>query len=338
MVDEVPLYFQRSNIVAHLPALLEELGAPLEQVLDGTGIEAADLVPGVLLPYSEVLSVLDRAAEISGRGDIGVLLAKRQTLDSLGPAGQVMRHAGTLGEALHDYVQFQIWNSTGGAAYAYRTRQDFVFGYGIYDPDGVGAVVIHDLVVAVGSMLIFLLTDWKARPVEIWSMRPPPDDPAPLERFAGCPVRYGQEQSCIFLPTTVAGIPLAAADRAAHEVTLARLVERTATASWGTAAAVRHILRASIVAGNASMSEIAAEFAQHPRTLRRALEREGTTFVALRDEVRYTVVRELLMLTSLPLSDIAVTLGFGALSSFSHAFRQWSGETASEWRHKHAVI
>jgi AraC-like DNA-binding protein len=338
MSDQITRYRQRANIVAHLPDLLEELGAPLARVLDGTGIKATDLLPGVFLPYGAVLAMLDRAAEISGREDIGVLLAMRLNLDSLGPAGQVMRHAATLGEALHDYVQFQIWNSTGGAAYVYRTGQDFAFGYGIYDPAGIHAVVIHDLVMAAGCRLVFILTDGKVKPVEIWSMRPPPDNPLPLERFAGCPVRYGQEQSCIFMQSAAADTPMAAADRAAHEAALARLAERTATASWGTVAAVRHALRASMAADKSSMPEVAAKLTQHPRSLRRALEREGTTFVALRDDVRYTVARELLSLTPLPMSDIAGALGFGTLSSFSHAFRHWSGETASNWRVKNAVI
>jgi AraC-like DNA-binding protein len=281
--------------------------------------------------------MLDRAATISGREDLGLLLARRQTLASLGPAGLVMRHAGTLGEALNDYAQFQIWNSTGAAAYLYRTSQDFAFGYGIYDPAGVGAIQIHDLALASGCVLVFILTNHHVQPVEIWSMRPPPSNPAPLARFAGCPVLYGQDQSCIFLPSRAADVPLADADRAEHDDALAQIAARTASAPWGKTAAVRHALRSAIVSGNVGMPEIAAQLRQHPRSLRRALEREGTTFTALRDEVHYTVARELLSLTQLRVSAIALALNFADISAFTHAFKNWSGTSPTEWRRTHSV-
>ena len=39
-----------------------------------------------------------------------------------------MRHAATLGEALEDFVAFQIGNSTGGTTYLHRSGDDFAFG------------------------------------------------------------------------------------------------------------------------------------------------------------------------------------------------------------------
>lgn len=337
MQAPVSPFRQRATMLAHLPPLLAELGVPLAPVLEGTGIAPEDLVPGSVLPYAGVLAMLDRAAELSGRGDLGLLLARRQTLAALGPAGEVMRHAGTLGEALNDYAQFQIWNSTGAAAYVYRTPQDFAFGYGIYDPAGVGAIQIHDLVLAGGCMLVFILTEHRVQPVELWSMRPPPSDPAPLARFAGCPVRYGQDQTCIFFPGAAWDVPLPDADRVAHGGALAQLAARAASAPWGTAATVRHALRAAIVTGRTGMPEIAARLHRHPRSLRRALEREGTTFTALRDEVRYTVARELLSLTRLRVSDIAVALSFADISALTHAFHQWSGTSPTDWRRTHTA-
>ena len=80
------------------------------------------------------------------------------------------------------------------------------------------------------------------------------------------------------------------------------------------------------------MPEVAAAIHQHPRRLRRALDREGTSFTALRDEVRYTVARELLSLTPLPVGDVALALNFADNSAFTHAFQLWSGTSPSEWR------
>lgn len=328
---------QRATALTHLPPLLAELGTPLDEVLEGTGIASGDLVPDGFLPYAAVLALLDRAALVSGREDLGVLLAQRQSLTSLGPAGEVMRHASTLGEALNDYAQFQIWNCTGAAAYVYRTPEDFVFGYGIYDPAGVEAIQVHDMVLATGCMLLFILTEHRVQPVEIWSMRPAPAGPDPLRKFAGCPVRYGQEQSCIFLPPAAAAVQLPDGDRSRHAAALSQLAARAASAPWGKSGMVRHTLRGAFINGRTGMDDIAAHLHQHPRSLRRALDREGTTFTALRDEVRYTISRELLSLTPLLMRDIAMTLDFADTSAFTHAFRLWSGCSPTAWRSEHAA-
>ncbi|MCA8879542.1 MAG: AraC family transcriptional regulator ligand-binding domain-containing protein [Rhodobacteraceae bacterium] len=337
MTDLESPYRQRATLLTHLPPLLAEFGVSLAPVLEGTGVSADQLVPGAYIPYAGMLMILDRAAALSGRDDLGVLLGERQTLASLGPAGQVMTLAATVGEALNDYSQFHMWNSTGAAAYVYRTPLDVVFGYGIYDPAGPGAVQIHNLVLAAGCMLLLKLTGKKVQPVEIWSMGPRPSKPALLECLAGCPVRYRQDRSCIFLPLTEVDAPLPRADRTAHAAALAQLAARTAPGPWGMAARVRHALRASIVSGRSDMPEIAVRLQLHPRTLRRALEREGTTFAALRDEVLHTVARELLSLTTLHVSDIALALNYAHTGAFSNAFRRWSGTTPSEWRRLHAV-
>ena len=45
-----------------------------------------------------------------------------------------MSLAPTLGDALADFVSFQIDNSRGAAAYLHRMGEDFAFGIGVYDP------------------------------------------------------------------------------------------------------------------------------------------------------------------------------------------------------------
>ena len=85
------------------------------------------------------------------------------------------------------------------------------------------------------------------------------------------------------------------------------------------------------------MPNIAARLGQHPRSLRRALDREGTTFAALRDEVLHTVARELLSLTPIHISDISLALNYANTGAFTNAFRRWSGSAPSEWRRSHAV-
>ena len=80
------------------------------------------------------------------------------------------------------------------------------------------------------------------------------------------------------------------------------------------------------------MVDVAERLGLHPRTLRRRLREEGTSFEAIKDEVRYAAARELLMLGALGIADISFTLDYASVSSFVHAFRRWSGMSPGLWR------
>lgn len=69
-----------------------------------------------------------------------------------------------------------------------------------------------------------------------------------------------------------------------------------------------------------------------PRTLKRRLQEEGTTYTALLADARGAAAKELLRDPSLPLGEIAVRLGFSDLSTFSQAFKRWYGVAPSIFR------
>ena len=114
-----------------------------------------------------------------------------------------MRHAATLGEALDDFVAFQIGNSTGGTTYLHRSGDDFAFGYGIYDPDTKPSREMYDLVVAIGCNFIRDLTAGKAEPLEILMIGREPADLTPYRALTTRPIRFDQRETCLILPWRV---------------------------------------------------------------------------------------------------------------------------------------
>jgi AraC-like DNA-binding protein len=323
---------QRAASLLHLPQLLDEFGVPLASVLDGTGISAEDLRPDVFVPYSAFLSVLDNASRLAGRDDFGILLGKRQTLAALGPLGEVLRHAGTLGEAIGDFAAFQSRNSTGGAVYLMRADRDVILGYAVYDHSARVSSQIYDLVLAVGCNLIAELTGGAVTPDEIVLSRSAPKDLTPYHRLARCPVRFDQHQTGLLLRAASLGLPLPKADRALHDLALSRLLTLSHGGKLPLAAHIRHMLRPLLLMGQSGMSNVADRLELNPRTLRRHLRSEGATFDVIKDEVRHAAAKDLLRLGDLSISDIAATLDYASPSAFVHAFRRWQGTTPGLWR------
>lgn len=80
-----------------------------------------------------------------------------------------------------------------------------------------------------------------------------------------------------------------------------------------------------------SMQEVADELHLDPRTLRRKLNGEGTSFRAVVAEVRRARAEQLLA-GNLAIESIADQLGYAETASFTHAFIRWTGLSPSQFR------
>ena len=69
-----------------------------------------------------------------------------------------------------------------------------------------------------------------------------------------------------------------------------------------------------------------------PQTLRRHLREEGTSFQALKDELRRDIAIYHLGRADLSLQAIAEQLGFSEPSAFHRAFKKWTGLTPGAYR------
>lgn len=328
---------QRAAALVPLRSLLGERGVGMDEVLEGTGVSPDEIRPDAFVPYRAFLAILDNASRLTGRDDLGILLGKRQTLAALGPVGDVMLHAATLGEAISAFAAFQSSNSTGGAVYLMRADRDVILGYGVYDRSEQISPEIYDLVLAVGCNLIAELTGGVVAPEEILLSRARPADPTPYRRLGRCPVRFGQQQTGLLLRAPALAFPLPAANRDLHERALARLQSARDGAPMPLSRQVRHLLRPLLLMGNAGMDDVAGRLGLHPRAMRRRLQHEGTTFEMIKDEVRHATARDLLMLGDMSIGDIAATLDYGFSSSFVHAFRRWSGISPGQYRTQETI-
>lgn len=77
---------------------------------------------------------------------------------------------------------------------------------------------------------------------------------------------------------------------------------------------------------------VAAELRLSPRSLRRHLDAEATSFRALVEEVREALAVELLTGANMKLDEVAQRLGYAEPASFIRAFQRWKGQTPAAYR------
>ncbi len=90
------------------------------------------------------------------------------------------------------------------------------------------------------------------------------------------------------------------------------------------------------VAANMHQEITSADLASYlcitPRTLRRKLSIQGTSFRDIIKELRCEAAKKLIKETQLTIEDIAYSVGFNDVSNFRAAFKKWTGQTPSNMR------
>ncbi len=314
------------------PDLLRELGVDPRDACAGLSFAPDDLAPDALIPFGEALQLLANCARVTGLEQFGLLLGARYDHLSLGPIGQIMHVAPTLGDAIRDYIRVQVGLSRGATVYSYPVDGGVTLGFGIYDRHAPGAKQAYGFTMAVGANLARALTGGIANPIEIHFCHRPPADWGLYERILKAKALFDQYQSCLILSRSDLKLANPHADMARYAILSAQLAAMMRMDAVNPAALLRHQMKPLLMQGEYTLVGIAKRLEIHPRTLNRRLLEDGTSFMAIRNEARFRSAQELLALTDLPIGEIAAALSFSTHGNFVRAFRRWGGTTPSEWR------
>jgi AraC-like DNA-binding protein len=323
---------QRVGQLTELPTLLRELGADPTTVLARVGLQPADLSDREhRLPYASLAALLGESARATDCGHFGLLLGARWRLEHMGLPGTLAANCTTIGQAIQSFTALHWLNASGGVAYLGRKEAVTTLGYAVYEPgltDGVQHV--YDCTLAIGvSMLRQLSGNGSWAPSVVRVSRPRPIDPRPYQRLFGAPLQFDAEVSALDFPSAFEHTRVPGADQ-----TRRRELEDALKAVPREAMILKlyRMIRVGMVFGLASGDCIAAAMGLTRRTLNRRLGEYGTTFQAALATVRYEVARQLLRDTTMPVSQIALALGYAELAPFVRAFRRWSGRSPASWR------
>jgi len=170
-------------------------------------------------------------------------------------------------------------------------------------------------------------------PRQIWLAYPYPVAGSTLADLAGCSVLYGQpsnelifDASWMDAPSKFANPATCASLIAICDEQLSELLKRS-----GVAGKVRSVLLKDI-SSYPDFETTARLLRLPPRTLRRQLRQQSTSYQELLDEVRTQAAAKYLQKTTMTNEDIAFALGFSDAANFRQAFRRWTKKTPSEFR------
>lgn len=321
---------RRVGALTAVPALVRQLGADPAAVFTAAGLDSAVLdSPSNRIPYAGFARLLNEAAARTGCAHFGLLAGAQWHLSDLGPTGEIIRHAPTLGDGLAEFVVHHHLNSAGGVSFLVRREGFADLGYAIYLPLDCSVAQVYDGMLAAAANFLREVCGESWAPAEVLLPHAAPADPAPWRELFRAPVRFNAEFAALRFPEGT----LALAPPGADEGRLARA--RLALDAAGKATLVNQTaraLRTLLLRGMGSGDDAAQALALHRRTLNRRLSAEGTTFQKVLDRVRGAVAKELLGDSDLAIPEIAAALAYADYVSFTRAFKRLTGTTPGAWR------
>ncbi|OSC40838.1 AraC family transcriptional regulator [Mycobacterium decipiens] len=315
-----------------------ERGVPTRDVLAGTAIEPADLddPDTVVSGLDEITAVRRLLTRLPDDAGVGIDVGSRFTLTHFGLFGFAVMSCGTLRELFGITMRYFALTMLHIDVTLFETADDCLFELdaGHLPADVQRFFIERDVAGIITTTMSFIrpvaekyadqmsaevaIDEELLRPL-LWLM--------PVHDIA-----FGRAHNRLHFPRAMLDEPLPQADRHTLEMCIAQcdvLMQHNEQRRGITALVRTKLFRDS--GRFPTLPEVAAELDIHPRTLRRRLAEEGTSFRALLNEVRSAVAVDLLRSVGLTVEEVSRRLGYTEVSTFSHAFKRWYGVAPSAY-------
>ncbi|MDQ6434417.1 AraC family transcriptional regulator ligand-binding domain-containing protein [Mesorhizobium sp. LHD-90] len=309
-------------------------GQEPDSILARLGLTRASLA-GHDTPLAIFTGILEAAARERGDTTFGLKLGRAYELRSLGSIATVAFTAPTLGWALAKFTGYfsSLQSKT-------ETRLD-VSGdlarlcYSISDPTVRSRNQDADFTMAVVHRMVTTILGAGRSIDHIDFEHDCSDDLDTYRAHFRCSVQPRRARNAIYFPVAylehrVDGADPVANARAEQELQDAQSAMRreldlsTAIQAWMSAALARGL--------DTDIDHAAADFGVSLRTFQRRLAESGFNFVDIRNTVRVQIAKCMLASTAIPLTAIALQLGYSEASAFSRSFKVHAGETPGDYR------
>lgn len=161
----------------------------------------------------------------------------------------------------------------------------------------------------------------------------PPRDIKPYFEYFACELNFDQVENELLIPLPLVDRTLTGANPELAVLNDKVVIKRLARIDRDNIIArVQAVLMDQLPNGSVSDDEVADALHMSVRTMHRKLLEMNSNFRTVLVEMRQELAEQYILDNSLTLTEISLLLGFSEPSSFSRAFKNWTGTTPSEVR------
>ncbi len=323
-----------SSWVKVIASTLELRGIDSRDLLRQAGLDPAALGdPNARYPLTGTTALWRLAVTATGDESLGLAVSGNVRQTSFHALGYSLLASATLKEAFERLIRyFRIVSDAGELEFAAAGP---VYRFVIHPLPGPQqpADEAIDAMMGVIYRLCRLLTERTFQARQLKFRRPTPRDPSRFQQVFNAPLEFQAAETALYMDARTAHQSLEHAnpELARHNDEI--LARYLSTLDRQQLANRTHaVLVGLLPLGDPSQDKVAAALHMSPRNLQRKLGDEGTSYSAILNQTRRELALSYMADERYSLSEITYLLGFADSSSFSRAFRRWTGQAPSRYR------
>lgn len=328
----------------HTATALASWARAIRRALDAAGCDSTALFreaglderllddPTARYPVDRTTRLWRLAVAATGDAAFGLKVASAVTQTTFHALGYTLVASATLQEAFERVVRYFRIVTDAGELQLQRQGREYHFE--MYPPAGLQpADEATDAFVSVFVRMCRALAGRDFAPLRIELRRASPPDRAAFERILRAPLVFGAPATRIVFAAEDFERPLEGSNPELARHNDAIVLKHLARLDQGDLRArVAAALIERLPHGEPSQQEIGAALHLSTRSLQRRLAADGVSYQDVLEDTRRTLATSYLADPEYSVSEVTYLLGFSDTSSFSRAFRRWTGQSPSAFR------
>jgi AraC-like DNA-binding protein len=315
-----------------------ERGVSTSDILAGTGIRPGDLEePGALVAASdEIVAVRRLLAALGDHAGLGIDVGSRFRLTHLGLFGFAAMSCATFRELFDVSIRYFSLTMLNIDVKLFEGAESCLLEFVVdHLPADVRTFFLERDVASIAVTISEFALPVVARYAGQVTVEGTLDEEVVAPLLTLLPVvdrEFGRAHNRLHFPRAMFDEPLPQADGHTLKMCIAQcdlLMQRNEHRRGITALVRTKLFRES--GRFPTLPDVAAELGVHPRTLRRQLADDGTSYRALLNEARSTLAVDLLCNVGLTVEQVSRRLGYTDTSTFCHAFKRWHGTSPTTY-------
>jgi len=326
-----------ASYVAILSEMLKDYGQPADSVLATVGLSSEYLdQPDASISDQQLRQLLQLATRLSDDPALGLNFGRRLTLTSHGVLGYALMSCNDLISALDLLMKYYRLLMSSAMLTLEEVDDHIVIEHKNLGPDLMNPNFDEEIFSAGIVTAVKQLLHRDSLPMELYFAYPEPAHGDEYRKIFNCSINFDQNRNAIKLPNSLllekpefANPSMLKIYQQQCDKLLARLDDNADLSS-----SVRRMLVAEN-SGFPKLEAMAEKFHMSPRTFRRRLQEEGSSFQKISDEVKRQLAEDYLRNSNFSIDTIASLVGFNDISNFRRAFIRWTGESPANFQKKH---
>jgi AraC-like DNA-binding protein len=331
------------------PTTIGSYGLAIQKALEANGYDAAgifaaagiDHVPSndplERLTTAQVAALFRQCVELTGNPAVGLTVARFMHPSTLHALGYSLLASSSLRDCCDRLVNYFRLASEQGEMHITEENDRFCISTHILT-EGLAFETI-DAWSAFLVRLFRLLYKPDFAPVAVSLARPcPPGYEEQYRKSFHAPVTFDATCCEIYLDRATVDEPLMGGNREiAHQND--RIIEGYLAAldQADIITRVKQIIVQTLSSGNCSKQRVASEMAMSPSALQQKLAALDSSFQDLLNQVRQSLALAYMEQARVSITEMSFLLGFADTSSFTRAFRRWTGKSPRDYRRELGV-